>query len=237
MAAVRTESVTLPVAGAAAMNAFVARPESRGRHAGIMVFQEAYGVNAHIRDVASRCAREGYTAIAPELFHRSGAGVEAPYGDFERVRPLINGLTTEALEADIRAAHAWLSADGETDAARIAAVGFCLGGRVAFLANLVVPARATVTFYGGRMEPLVARAGEAHGPALCFWGGQDSHVGLETPRKLADAMRAAGKRHLHVEISDAGHGFFCDAKPDYNPRAAADAWALTLAFLEECGAA
>ena len=116
---------------------------------------------------------------------------------------------------------------------RVHAVGFCVGGRVAFLANLVLPLASTVSFYGGGIVPeLVSRVGEAHGPALFFWGGLDKHIGIDAPRALSDALRAAGKTDVHVEIADADHAFFCDQRPSYNAHAAREAWALTLAFLK-----
>lgn len=229
---IATSTVSLQVAHAPPMNAFVARPAGAGPHPGLMVFQEAYGVNPHIRDVATRFAAQGFVATAPELFHRTGPGFEGRYGDFEGTKPHYDAITTPGLEADIQAAFAWLRQAPGVAGDRIHAVGYCMGGRVSFLANLVVPVASTVTYYGGGIVPeYLPRVVQAHGPALCFWGGLDQHIGLDGPRKLADAMRAAGKRHVHIEVSDAEHAFFCDARPSYNPRAARESWALTLEFL------
>src|SRR5512135_3525016 len=93
--------VELSVTDGTTMSAYVARPAGGGRHPGIMVFQEAFGVNAHIRDVTERFAREGYVAIAPELFHRSAPRFEGDYGNYESVRPHMAALTDLGLEADI----------------------------------------------------------------------------------------------------------------------------------------
>jgi len=232
MSTLRTGTVTLGVPGAGEMNAFVARPRDTGSFPGVLLFQEAFGVDAHIRDLAARFAAAGYNAIAPELFHRTAPGFEGDYANFESVRPHVSALTGEGLEADIRAAHAWLAADPGTIPDRIVAVGFCMGGRVAFLANVLVPIAASASFYGRGIAPeLLPRLGELHGPTLCFWGGNDQHIGLEAPRALADALRAAGRPHTHVEIADAGHAFFNDARPSYHPAAAREAWALLLEFL------
>ncbi len=234
MSTLRTGTVTLGVrgGGTGTMNAFMARPRDTGPFAGLLLFQEAYGVNAHIRDVASRFAALGYNVIAPELFHRTAPGFQGEYGDFESVRPHVAALTPAGLEADIRAAHGWLAADPGTDPAKIAAVGFCLGGRVAFLANLLVPVAGSASFYGRGIAPeLLSRLGELHGPTLCVWGGKDQHIGLEAPRSLADALRAAGKPHVHVEVADADHGFFNDAAPRYHAAAARETWALLVQFL------
>src|ERR1700689_4820408 len=103
----QTEYVTLSVADGTSMKAYVSHPASAPR-GGLIVFQEAFGVNPHIRDVADRFAREGYLAIAPELFHRTAPGLEAGYTNFTEVVPHMQALTNEGLEGDIRAAHGWL---------------------------------------------------------------------------------------------------------------------------------
>jgi len=231
---VLTTTVSLAVADAPAMSAFVARPARTGPLPGLLLCQEAFGVNGHIRDVAQRFAREGYVVIAPELFHRTAPGFEGRYDDFDSVRPQMQALTTAGLEADIRAAYSWLLADPGVNRDRTHSVGYCMGGRVAFLANLIVPVVSSASYYGGGMVPeYLPRVKDAHGSALFFWGGLDKHLGLENPRALTDALRAAGKSTIHVEISDAEHGFFCNERPAYNPRAAREAWALTLAFFRE----
>ena len=234
MTGVATAEISLTVADAPQMGAFVARPATAGPHPGLLLFQEAFGVNGHIKDVAQRFAREGFVVVAPELFHRTAPGFQGRYDDFDAVRPLIQGLTTAGLEADIRAAYAWLSSDPGVNRARTHAVGYCMGGRVAFLANLIVPVVSSASYYGGGMVPeYLPRVQDAHGAALFFWGGLDKHIGLDNPRALTDALRAAGKPTVHVEISDADHAFFCDERPAYNARAAREAWALTLAFFRE----
>src|SRR5690242_14249046 len=113
MPSVTTSAVTLQVPQATPMDAFVARPAGAGPHPGLLVFQEAYGVNPHIRDVTTRFANQGYVAIAPELFHRTGPGFEGRYGDFEGTKPHFNAINTPDLEADIRATFAWLRQTGD----------------------------------------------------------------------------------------------------------------------------
>ncbi|MCL5266737.1 MAG: dienelactone hydrolase family protein [Bacteroidetes bacterium] len=103
--------VDLKVSDGTTMAAYVTRPTDRGKHPGIMVFQEAFGVNSYIRDVADRFAKEGFTAIAPELFHRTGPGFEGNYSDFPGVQPHTSKLTVEGLEADARAAYDWFKND------------------------------------------------------------------------------------------------------------------------------
>ncbi len=227
--------IELAVADGTTMHAFVARPVGHGPHPGLMLFQEAYGVNAHIRDVAGRFARAGYCVIAPELYHRTAPpGFEAPYGDFGALQRHFQAITTEDLEADIRAAHSWLRADAQTDPQRLGSVGFCIGGRVSFVAATTVALRGTVAFYGGGIVPaLLDRAPRAQAPILFFWGGRDKHIPPADRRAITDALGAAGKPFVNVEFSEADHAFFCDARPSYHPASATEAWALTLAFLED----
>ena len=112
-----------------------------------------------------------------------------------------------------------------------------MGGRVAFLTNVVLPVSAAISFYGGGIAPnpfspgLLDRAGDLHAPQMLLWGGLDKHIGPELTRAVTEALRAAGKPFVNVEFSDADHGFFCDARSSYNPNAARQAWALVLAFL------
>jgi carboxymethylenebutenolidase len=113
-----------------------------------------------------------------------------------------------------------------------------MGGRAAILAALTVPVVCTVSFYGGGIAPnpnnlgLLNRIGELAAPVLLFWGGKDKRIGPDQVQAVTSALREAGKKYTNVEISDADHGFFCDARPSYNPIAAAHAWQLVLAFLD-----
>jgi len=224
--------VTLKIADGTSMRAYVARPDGTGRHPGIMVFQEAFGVNGHIRDVAGRFAAEGYVAIAPELFHRTAPGFEGLYTDFEAVRPHLSALTAEGLEADILATFDFLVSDAGTDPANIVSIGFCMGGRVSFIANSIVPVKAAASFYGGGIAPrYLVRAAQLHAPMMFFWGGLDKNIGPDQIGAVIGALRTAGKPYVNIEFSDANHGFFCDARASYNANAARQAWSLVRSFL------
>lgn len=228
--------VTLTVENAPDMDAYTVRPASAlpVKHPGILVFQEAYGVNDHIRDVANRFAALGFVVIAPELYHRTGARVEGDYADFKALGPHFNALTNEGTVADGRAAFSWLVSQPDVDSARIAAIGYCMGGRAAYLANSAARLAASVSYYGGGIAPaLLDRAPRLNGPQLFFWGGKDARIPPEQHRSVADALRAAGKPFVDVEFSEAEHGFFCDQRPSYHAPSARQSWKLTLQFLEE----
>src|SRR6202046_422700 len=145
---VAIEKVSLTIADGTQMNAYVAHPSDSVKHPGLIVLQEAFSVNAHIRDVTERFAREGYVAIAPELFHRTAApGFEGRYDDFASVVPHMRAMKEDALEADERAAYDWLRKTIANDAL-ISAIGYCMGGRAAFLAGLTLPLACAVSYYG-----------------------------------------------------------------------------------------
>lgn len=228
-----TEKVALTVADGTTMDAFVARPAASGKYPGMLVLQEAFGVNAHIRDVTQRVAREGYVTIAPELFHRTAPGFEGSYDNFPAVAPHTQAVTEAGAAADVRAAFDWLQKHPQVLAGRVGSIGFCMGGRISFLACATVPLRAAVSFYGARIAPaLLPHAANLRGPVLFFWGGKDKHIGQDQIHAVVDACRSAGKAYINVEVSDADHGFFCDARASYNPAATREAWSLTRSFLE-----
>ena len=232
MDTVRTENVTLHVADGTTMNSCVAAPADGGKLPGLLVFQEAFGVNPHIRDVTQRFAKAGYVAIAPEMFHRTGPGFEGDYNNFPACMPHMQALTPDGLTQDAQAAFDWLQKNPRVLPNRTASVGFCMGGRVSFLANSVFPLQAAISFYGGGIAPaLLPRAPQIHAPMLFFWGGLDSHIRQEQIRDVIDAMRQAKKTFVNVEFSDADHGFFCDARANYKETAAKQAWDLSLRFL------
>ena len=223
--------VTIPVAGAPEMRMFVARPAGEGPHRAIIVMQEAFGVNSHIRDVTSRFAREGFLAVAPELYHRTGTGVEGRYDAFRAMQQHFGALTTEGILADAKAAYQWIVSQPDVDAARVVATGYCLGGRASFLANSSLPLAAAVSYYAGGMPSVLDRVGGVHGPHTFFWGGRDKHITAEQKQAVVDAFTNEEKTFTNVEFSQADHGFFCDQRSSYQPNAAREAWARTLAFL------
>jgi carboxymethylenebutenolidase len=231
-AAVVREKIELEVADGTRMAAYVARPEHGGPHPGLLVFQEAFGVNHHIRNVCDRFASEGYLAIAPELFHRTAPGFEGNYGDFDSVRPHVQAVTAETAEFDVRSTYEWLGSSERVRGNEISSVGFCMGGRVSFIANSLVALRAAVSFYGGGIAPgLLDRVSRLQAPSLLIWGGLDKHITPEQRKAVTDALTAQQKIYVNVEFSRADHGFFCDERAAYEPLSARQAWALTLEFL------
>ena len=219
------------------MRAYVARPESGAARAGIVVFQEAYGVNDHIQDVTRRFAQLGLVAVAPELFHRTVRAFDAPYDTedaWSKIEPHYTALTADGLADDAQSAYDYLAEIAGVQ--RIANAGFCLGGRASYVANARAAFTASVSFYGGGIAPdLLGLAPKQHGPILMFWGGLDTNIPPEKYRGVADALDGAKKAHEQVVFSQAGHGFFCDQRKSYNAQASQQAWALVIAFLRANG--
>ncbi len=217
--------------GGGSMQAYVARPVGEGKYPGVIVFQEAFGVNNHIRNVTDRIAAEGYVAIAPELFHRSApAGFESGYSDFSLVQAHMQAITTEGLAEDAKAAFAWLQQSGMVIDDHIGCIGFCLGGKTSFIANALLPLKASVSFYGGGMHTVREMAASLSAPQLLFWGGKDKHIKPEHIGAVIESLKGHHKEYINIEISYGDHGFFCDERAAFHPAAAGEAWAIVKQF-------
>lgn len=235
MSRVLHQMITLSVADGTRMDVYEAYPDDvQTRLPGVMLFQEAFGVNDHIRDVARRIAAEGYVVMAPELYHRTAPGFVCSYTDFSAAREHIQALSTEGIEADIRATAEALSAHPRVQSEKLLSIGFCLGGRVSFLAASVLPLRAAACFYGGGIaEQLLDRAAQIQAPLLLCWGGQDKHITADKIQAITSALDIHKKDYVNVVFSRADHGFFCDARASYHPVSAAQAWELVKVFFQQ----
>lgn len=226
--------IELEVKDGTRMRAWLARPEGPAKAPGLIVYQEAFGVNGHIQEVCEKFAAEGFVALAPEIYHRTAPGRVFAYDDMPAVRAQMGLMTLESIEADARAAAAWFAQDKQAGGAALGAVGYCMGGRMAYLANTMVPLACAASYYGGQMHAFADRAPKLHGPQLLIWGGLDMAITWEQRPLLLNALKDAKKPFIDMVISDARHGFNCDMRPDvYSGAAARQARALTLAFLHE----
>lgn len=214
------------------MRFFDAEPGGDARGA-VIVVQEAFGVNGHIEDLCGRFAAEGYRAVAPHLFHRSGDPV-LPYDDLASVLPHLQQLSVEGLEADLDATLDHLGQDGFAPSS-VGIVGFCMGGSVVVLAAARRALGAAVTFYGGGvatgrfgMPPLVDLAPSLQTPWLGLFGDQDQGIPVEQVEALRAASSVAPVPTEVVRYADAGHGFHCDGRDSYHEPSAVDAWRRTL---------
>jgi carboxymethylenebutenolidase len=205
----------------------------------VIVLQEAFGVNDHIRDVADRFSDEGYLAVAPQLFHRDGSP-EVSYDDFQAAMPFMANLTKQGLTNDLNATTDFLATLG-FHAPNIAAVGFCMGGTVSFFAATLGTIGAAASFYGGGvatgrfgLPPLIELAADLQSPWLGLYGDLDQSIPVDQVEALRVATKSTSVATEIVRYSDGKHGFHCDARPDaFNEVAAADAYARALSFFAE----
>jgi carboxymethylenebutenolidase len=230
---VRTETVSIP-SGDTEILAYVAEPSRPGRFGAIVVIQEVFGVNSHIREVAERLARAGYVAIAPHIYHRQAPGFEAGYTaeDLQLGRTYKQGTTAEELLADVRGAIAYLYGQENVIPEGVGCIGFCFGGHVAYLAATLPAVKATASFYGagiatltpGGGEPTLRRTPEIKGTLYGFFGEKDPLIPAQEVDQIEAALTENSTPHQIFRYPDADHGFFCDQRYSYHPEAARDAW-------------
>jgi carboxymethylenebutenolidase len=231
MSNITSKHVEIKVDDGTTMLAWLAEPAGQKPKRGIMVFPEVFGVNPHIRDVTNRFASLGLTAISPELFHRTAPPQwECSYTDFPSAMPHMQAVKEVSLESDVKATYQWLKSNSQAGD-NIACTGYCMGGRVSFLANSAVPLKAAISYYGGNMPSLLQRTNKLSAPMILFWGERDSHIPAEHRNQVTAAMREAKKDYIDIVFSNADHGFFCDARQSYEPNSAKLSWDIVQSFL------
>lgn len=217
-----------------------------GRLPVLLVVHEIFGVHEHIKDVCRRLAKQGYFAIAPELFVREGD--VSKLTDVADVRQIVAKVPDAQVLSDLDATVAFAKASGAVDAARLGVTGFCWGGRITWLYAAHSPrVKAAVAWYGrlqGDRDPLHPRhpvdvVGELHAPVLGLYGGEDPSIPdaqvSEMRRALGSGAPAAQRSEIKV-YPQAGHAFFADYRPSYRADAAEDGWKRMLAWLKANGA-
>jgi carboxymethylenebutenolidase len=203
------------------LSAWRADPEGKPR-AAIVVIQEIFGVNHHIRGVADFFASQGYLAIAPALFDRVQKGVDLGYGGSDRqtAMALMGKLDNQSTALDVAAAIQAAKQGG-----KVAVVGYCLGGSIAYVAASRLPeVSAAVCYYGGRI--LDAKDDYPKVPTILHFGEKDAHIPIARVKDFA-----AAHPELPVYTYPADHGFNCDERASYDAPAATLARTRTLEFL------
>jgi len=232
---IKTEAIEIPLEGGGTMGGYLARPNDGAAHPAVLVFMEIFGINAHIRDVAQRIAREGYVALAPDYFHRTGPGVEYGYDEdgMARGMALLAALRADEMISDVNAAIAWLEARADVQSDRIGAIGFCIGGHMAYLSACETAVCCVASFSGGGVasteepggaESTIGRTHKIKGRILCLFGEKDGYIPQDQVDAIEAALKSAGVKHETVVYPGARHGFFCDQRDSYQAAAASDAW-------------
>lgn len=205
---------------------YLAVPES-GRGPAVVVIQEWWGLVPHIEDLVERFAKEGFLAIAPDLYH--GKTTKSP----DEAGKLLMELDVERAGREIAGAGSYLLGRPECTSSKYGVVGFCMGGALAQYAatNDADHVGAAVSFYGG-FKKVHTDWEKLQAPILFFYGEKDS--GVPPNPELAEKLRAMGKQAEAVVYPNAGHAFFNDARPEaYDAAAAQDAWQRTLELFHE----
>jgi carboxymethylenebutenolidase len=202
-------------------SAYIARPQSKPKGA-VVVLQEIFGVNHHIRSVTDRYAAAGWLAIAPALFDRVGRGVELGYSEpeIQTARGTMMQIDPAKALLDVAAAAAVVRHAG-----KVGVVGFCWGGRLAWLAACEQPLGAAVGYYGARIGQNLGRTPRC--PTMLHFGERDDHI----PMSEVEQIRAAYPQGI-IHVYPAGHGFACDERASYDAASAALAWQRTQEFLD-----
>jgi carboxymethylenebutenolidase len=221
------------------MDAYVAQPKNGGNFPGVVVIQEAFGVNDHIKKVTDRIAAEGYVAIAPDIYYRESERI-IPYSEMPKAIAALQRVVDGKAMEDVGAAIAHLKSQNNVKSGSVGVIGFCMGGRLTYLAaaHHANDVKCAVPFYGGGIpmgnpSPL-SRTKEIKCPMYLFFGAKDQLI----PKEHVDQIKAeltANKVPFQLEVyPDAGHGFFCDDRAmSYNEGAAKDAWDKTKAFFAQ----
>ena len=221
--------VEYPVDGTM-ISAFLCRPKQAGRDPGLVLVQEWWGLNDHIKGIAQRLAKERFVVLAPDLYTRFGHVVTQNGAEAAK---LANALDPEKTLADLMGAVRYLKGLPEVDPSKIGVVGFCIGGSFALqLACRTTEIRCAVPFYGE--IPPNEEIEKLAGPILYIYGEEDGWIQREEVQRLREALKKFKRPGEVKTYAGAPHAFFNDSRREvYNPKAARDAWKRTLAFFEK----
>lgn len=231
--------VTVQAPDGLALSAYRAQPMGKGPFPTVLVVQEIFGVHEYIRDVCRRLARQGYQAVAPNLFQRQGdPASQASVADI--LSAIVGKVPDAQVMGDLDACAAWAAANGG-DAARLGITGFCWGGRITWLYAAHNPRlKAAVAWYGrliGAPNALTPQhpidvVASLHAPVLGLYGGKDQGIPVSDVDDMRADLAKAGKRAELVVYPESGHAFHADYRPSYRAEDAADGWARLLAWFK-----
>ena len=214
-------------------------PSEGNNFPAIIVIMEAFGVTGHIEKVCDQYAANGYVAIAPALYHRQHPNPKLGYDEMPAVQGYMGELRDNELIEDVNVAIDYLNNKyPRTANQKIGIVGYCVGGRIAYLAATSCPGlSAASVYYGGRiLVPFgdgpapIDLTSNISIPVMGNFGDTDENPSPADVKTIDDALTAAGVTHDFKSYPGAGHGFNCDDRGSYNEAAATDAFARTLGF-------
>jgi carboxymethylenebutenolidase len=231
---------TIPVAGFN-VPVYEARPASGQNHPIVLVISEVFGLHEYIRDSARRFAKQGYYAVAPELFARAG-GV-AQLTNLQEVLKIVLSQPREQTLGDLKAAADWAKTRPGVRADRVGVTGWCWGGSTTIQVAATNPdMKAAVAWYGPPGRPYESKDGPVTGfdlakdikiPFLGLYGGKDTGPKPEDAEKFGELLKQNGNKNVEIVVyPDAGHGFHADYRPSYNKADAEDGWKRCTAWFD-----
>ncbi len=226
------------------LHGYLVAPAGPGPHPGVLLYMEAFGLNGYVRSECDRLARLGYVALAPDFYR----GDVYPYDNFAPIAKKIASIGDDGFLADIRTAVVFLDGYGAVRHDAYGVIGFCMGGRLAFLtaAEFTERIAAAVSFYGGGIAPAEPRLGRAvltgrvpdvTAKTLMIYGADDTSISPDEIGRLTEAFAAAKKDATVRVIPGAGHGFASTDRESFVPSATETAWSQTAAFFAHAFAA
>lgn len=223
MSGIVTADVTFPANGIEGMG-YLAQPDGEAPCPGVIVIQEWWGLDAHIRDVAERLARAGFAALAPDLYHGSFAS------EPDEARKLAMNLNRGQAIKDLLGAVRYLLSLERVSPKKVGCIGFCMGGSLTLALAAATPdVAAAAPFYAG-MQPGRDELAKIEAELFCAFGAEDAGIPLDRVQAFAAALRETGRRAEVKIYEGAPHSFFNDTRPSFRPEAASDAWDRSLAL-------
>ena len=216
-------------------------PTGTGKFPAVIVLMEAFGLNNWCKSICDRLAKSGFAAIAPDFYR----GTTYAYTDVAGAIGKLKSLNDDAIMGDVGKSLDFLAGKSEVNANGIGVIGFCMGGRYAFLTNAVYPTKikAAISFYGGGIDAtagnplgqksILDRVSAMQSPIMLMYGSEDQLIAADEHGRVAAALSKAKKRYILNLFPKAGHGFMSDRRENYSPEAAAEAWMMTTGFFSQ----
>lgn len=216
-------------------------PAGTGKFPAVIVLMEAFGLNNWCKSICNRLAQSGFAAIAPDFYR----GTTYEYTDVAGAIGKLKSLNDDAIMSDVGKSIDFLAGKSEINANGIGVIGFCMGGRYAFLTNAVYPTKikAAISFYGGGIDAtagnplgqksILDRSPTMQSPIMLMYGSEDQLIAADEHGRVAAALSKAKKRYILNLFPKAGHGFMSDRRENYAREAAAEAWMMTTGFFSQ----
>jgi carboxymethylenebutenolidase len=225
-------NIAIKTAAGSGYSGYLSMPENPNG-SGIIVIQEIFGVNSHIRDITDLYAAAGYVALAPDVFWRQQPHVELGYTpeDIQKGASLAKQLDPAQVIADLHDAAAMVKGVPQFSK-KLGVVGYCLGGGLAYDMATHDLVDVAVGYYGGAIEHHLDQAKNLHCPLMLHFGDKDAHIPMPSVEKIKAGL--AGIGHVEIYVYDADHGFNCDQRPSYDRKSAMLAFGRSMILLNKC---